>query len=131
MYLTLLAIGSLVLGIIGLHIFDSEGLYELSEIATIAGTIFTTVAIASIFTAHVLVDNEIYIKQIERASLVKRMEIVDSHWEDLSRSEVYREVYEWNKKVHKYKYLSENPWTNWFYSEKFCDSLRYIDLEDK
>ena len=67
--------------------------------------------------------------QITYEGLVKRLEIVNSEYENVSKSEVIKDISEWNKKVYSNKYCAESLWTNWLVSQKYADSLQYIELE--
>ena len=136
MYWTLIAIGLFIFGLIGIIAFDVEYLdmelmLGLSWTSEIVGGVATAIMVLTIIMNHIGIEKAIYDKQMDRASLVKRLEIVDSDYEDISKSEIYKEVYEWNKDVHSHKYWGSNPWTNWFYDKDYCEALRYIDLEDK
>ena len=69
-------------------------------------------------------------KEIDtRQCLVKRMEIVDTEYEDVSKSDVIKEVYSYNTKVKSDKYYSKNLWTNWFYNKKVIDVEQIIEME--
>ena len=72
----------------------------------------------------------IYEYSLERESIVKQVECISSDYEDVSKATVIANVYDWNKEVHNMKYWAKNPWTSWFYSQKFVDSLEYIELEN-
>ena len=78
---------------------------------------------------HTGVTRQIEKKQIEYQSLVKRVEIVNSEYEDVSKSDVIKDVAECNKDVYDIKYYAENPWTNWLCNKKIADSLNYIEME--
>lgn len=136
MYWTLIAIGLFIFGLIGIIAFDVEYLdmelmLALSWISGIVGGVATAIMVLTIIMNHIGIEKAIYDKQMDRASLVKRLEIVDSDYEDISKSEVYKETYEWNKDVYSHKYWGSNPWTNWFYDKDYCDALEYINLEEK
>ena len=49
--------------------------------------------------------------------------------ENISKSDVIKDVSEWNKMVLEKKYWSKNPWTSWFFSQKVVDDLKYIDYK--
>ena len=81
-----------------------------------------------IIISHSTVNKDIYEYNLERESIVKQAECVSSEYENITRSTVIANIYEWNKKIHSTKYWAKNPWTSWFYSQKFVDSLEYIEL---
>lgn len=137
MIITLIGIGLVVLGIICLFISErslsydmSFSLYACGAISFVIGLIITIVTVIVIFLNHTCVNNDIYTSKLTYESLIDRIEYIDSDYEDVSKSEVIKDVYEWNKSVHSAKYWSSNPWTNWFWSQKYVDSLEYIELED-
>lgn len=85
--------------------------------------------VVGIICAHVGENKNIEMNNIEYESLCNRLEIVNSDYEDMSKSDVIKDVSEWNKMVLEKKYWSKNPWTSWFFSQKVVDDLKYIDYE--
>ncbi len=83
-----------------------------------------------IWSVHFSADAEIAKDQIKYDSLCKRYEIIQSEYEDVSKTEVIKDIAEWNMAVQHEKYWSENLLTNWFYSKKHADSLQYIDISE-
>ena len=81
-------------------------------------------------TNIMLDDKDIYEYSLKRESIVKQVECISSDYEDVSKATVIANVYDWNKEVYNAKYWASNPWTSWFWSQKFVDSLEYIELED-
>lgn len=66
--------------------------------------------------------------QIVYESLCKRVEIAQqSEYENVSKSDVIKDVYEWNKDVYYEKYWTYNPFTNWFHNKKVTDALQYVE----
>ena len=63
-------------------------------------------------------------------SLQRRIEVVNSEYEDASRSDLIKDINEWNEKVYDKKYWAESLWTNWFYNKNIVDELEYIDFEE-
>lgn len=126
----------LVLSILGVFTYFNTDLIDDTSLDLIAGlgitfsSVIMAIFIAIIICSHVDVDYSIKQYEFEYESLVKRVECIDSEYEDVSRSDVLEDVYKWNKRVYSEKYWSNNPWTNWFYSKRFVDSLKYIELED-
>ena len=138
MILTLIGIGLIVLGIICLFVStkrllscDMSFLLEAtSAISLVIGICITIILGIIIILTHSCIDNDIYTSKLTYESLIDRIEYIDSDYEDVSKSEVIKDIYEWNKSVHSAKYWSSNPWTNWFWSQKYVDSLEYIELEE-
>lgn len=138
MILTLIGIGLIVLGIIFYYIYSKVALSfnisflleATSAISLVIGICITIILGIIIILTHSCIDNDIYTSKLTYESLIDRIEYIDSDYEDVSKSEVIKDIYEWNKSVHSAKYWSSNPWTNWFWSQKYVDSLEYIELEE-
>lgn len=138
MIITLIGIGLVVLGITCLFISAKRllscdmylSLDAGGAVSLIIGFVITLVTVICIIVSHTGVYNDIYNSKLTYESLIDRIEYIDSDYEDVSKSEVIKDVYEWNKSVHNAKYWSSNPWANWFWSQKYVDSLEYIELED-
>lgn len=96
-------------------------------ISGIAGVFVAIIMFAAILMEHVGVGVRIEEKRIEYEALCERYEIATSEYEDVSRSDVIKDVAEWNKEVYSYKHWAYNPWTNWFYSRRLADELEMIE----
>ena len=103
--------------------------YDTPALISMIGFIFLIGCIIGILCAHVGENKNIEMNNIEYESLCQRLEIVNSDYEDMSKSDVIKDVSEWNKMVLEKKYWSKNPWTSWFFSQKVVDELKYIDYE--
>lgn len=101
-----------------------------SFVAVFVAGILVLFEILIIISTHLIVDKVIYEYNLERESIVKQVECISSDYEDVSKTTVIANVYDWNMEVHNTKYWAKNPWTSWFWSQKFVDSLEYIELED-
>lgn len=95
----------------------------------IVGGIIAFVLVGIIIGAHAGVDVQIEQNRIEYEALCERLEIANSDYEDVSKSDVVKDVAEWNKHVYSSKYWAYNPWTNWFYSQRVVDELEVIERE--
>lgn len=91
--------------------------------------VFLICCVIGIICAHVGENKNIEMNNIEYESLCQRLEIINSDYEDMSKSDVIKDVSEWNKMVLEKKYWAKNPWTSWFLSQKVVDDLKYIDYE--
>lgn len=80
-----------------------------------------------ILSEHVSVNNTIRKNQIAQDSLEKRLELVNSEYEDVSKSDIIKDIAEWNADVINDYYWAENPWTNWFYNKKVVYSRHTIE----
>lgn len=122
--------GYLILEKLSLSYFVYDILLFISYISGTLGSCTVFVCLLLILFTHIGVDCDIYSSQLTHDSIVKQIECVDTEYEDISKIEVIKKVYEWNQNVYKEKYYSENPWTNWLVSKRHADSLEYIELED-
>lgn len=138
MIITLITIVVFVLGVIGCILYERDiisqkykGNIELLSLCA-GGIAFIAILIELIIIieSHCTVNKDIYEYHLERESIVKQIECISSDYEDVSKANVIVNVYDWNKEVHNAKYWAKNPWTSWFYSQKFVDSLEYIEFEN-
>lgn len=102
---------------------------DIPVVLSVVGFICLICCIIGIICAHVGENKNIKINNIEYESLCQRLEIINSDYEDMSKSDVIKDVSEWNKTVLEKKYWAKNPWTSWFLSQKVVDDLKYIDYE--
>ena len=102
---------------------------DIPVVLSVVGFICLICCVVGIICAHVGENKNIEMNNIEYESLCQRLEIVNSEYEDMSKSDVIKDVSEWNKMVLEKKYWSKNPWTSWFFSQKVVDDLKYIDYK--
>lgn len=93
---------------------------------TVGGIVLASMTLM-IIVAHICVGVRIERIKIKYDSLCERYEIVTSEYEDVSKSDVIKDIAAWNVEVHDYKYWAYNPWTNWFYSRRVADEMKMID----
>nr|DAP20781.1 MAG TPA: hypothetical protein [Bacteriophage sp.] len=137
MFITLITIVVFVLGIIGCMLYNrdiipwkyKEYIELLSLCAVGIAGIAILIELPLIIGSQCTANKCIYEYSLERESIVKQVECISSEYEDVSKATVIANVYDWNKDVHNTKYWGNNPWMSWFYSQKFVDSLEYIELE--
>lgn len=138
MIITIIGCILLVLGIVGTIItikcdfsHDKEAEIGGFSIAiAICGGITIFICLGVIVAVHCTADNDIYNAGLERKCLMKQIECINSEYEDVSKTDVIRNVYEWNKKVHKAQHYSNSIWTNWFWDADYVNSLQYIEVKD-
>lgn len=127
----LIFIGVLVLGIVGIIMYTNDHLSEsLGTIAVtfvVVGMIVLFVLLTVCISSHVTANKDIQLDKIEYESLINRLEIINNDYEDVSKSDVIKDITEWNKHVYSTKHWGNSKWTNWFYSKKYVDSLQYIE----
>ena len=138
MIITLIAISLLIIAIAGFLILNKMNMsYIVDEIVCFItalsgtlGSITIFICLMVIICSHIDVDYDIHKAQLERESIIKQLEYIDSEYENVSKVEIIQKVYEWNQKVYREKRGSENLWINWFYSKKYADSLEYIEFNN-
>lgn len=131
MILTLIAIALILVGVILLIIDKVSWIDLVSGYASCLGSgiIGLVIFLGCILVSHSTVDLQINNDNIKYESLCKRLDIVKSEYEDISKSDVIADIAEWNTDVASYKYWTESPWTNWFHAQEVADNLKYIPLE--
>ena len=138
MIITLITIVVFVLGVIGCILYErdivprkcKEYIELLSLCAVVIAVIAILIEIPEIIYFHCTANKDLYEYSLKRESIVKQVECISSDYEDVSKATVIANVYDWNTEVYNAKYWAKNPWTSWFWSQKFVDSLEYIELED-
>ena len=73
--------------------------YDAPTFISMIGFIFLIGCIIGIICAHAVENKNIEMNNIEYESLCNRLEIVNSDYEDVSKSDVIKDVSEWNKMV--------------------------------
>lgn len=116
-----------VVGLVILLKIDDESI--IGTLAMVFGCGLLSLMIVIILLEHIGVNAEIEKHNIEYNSLCERYEIVTSDYEDVSKSDVIKDIAEWNKYVYAYKYWTYNPWSNWFHSKRLADSLNMIETK--
>lgn len=110
--------------------FENLDLHLAISITLSILSIFSIILTGCVFLSeHVGTEREIRMRQIRYESLCKRLEVIKSDYEDVSKSEVIKDIAEWNQEVYDYKYWTDNIWTSWLFNKKIADSLEYIDLD--
>ena len=129
---TLITIFLIIIAIVLLVIAksDNDVLFGFGVTSLIVGIFIGFIIGVIAITNHIAVDKDINETEMQYESLTKQLQTINSEYEDVSKAEVIQKVYDWNTNVYKWKYWTDSPWTNWLYSKKYADSLRYIELED-
>lgn len=119
------------IGIISFILIDNKHVsYEAQEISAevfVVDSIVVIICITMIITAQVTANRDIKTNEIKYQTLLKRLEVTSSEYEDVSKVETIKDIGEWNEKVVSVKYWTYNPWTSWFNSKKLADGLEYIE----
>lgn len=111
--------------------YEEGVLFGLGLLFTVGGGLMAFFMAICIISAHVGVDAVIEENRIEYESLCQRYEIVTSEYEDVSKSDVIKDIAEWNKNVYSEKHWANNPWTSWFYSKRVADDLKMIERSEE
>lgn len=128
MILTIITLLAIAIGVTMIRKGEYEEIvYGLGLLLTVGGGLIAFVMAICIIGAHVGVVPQIEENRIEYEALCERQEIVESEYEDVSKSDVIKDIAEWNKKVYTYKHWAYNPWTNWFFSKRVVDDLKMIE----
>lgn len=107
--------------------YDDIDFFGIMMMVLSGAAIITCIII--IICIHVGVDYKINEDRMQYEGLCLRLETINSDYEDVSRSEVIKDVTEWNTQVYHDQYWLNNPWTNWFYSRKRVEAKQYIPLD--
>lgn len=129
---TLITIFLIIIAIVLLVIAksDNDVLFGFGVTSLMVGIFIGFIIGVMAITNHIAVDKDINETEMQYESLTKQLRTINSEYEDVSKAEVIQKVYDWNTNVYKWKYWTDSPWTNWLYSKKYADSLRYIELEE-
>lgn len=130
---TLITVALIIIGIVLLVVDDTcnDLLFGLGVTGLVVGVFIGFIIGAIAIINHTAVDKSIYEAEMQYESLTKQLQTIDSEYEDVSKAEVIQKVYDWNTKVYKSKYWTDSPWTNWLYSKKYSDSLKYVEMEEE
>ena len=129
MILTIITMMAVAVGVTLLRKDEYEEgvLFGLGLMLTVGGGLIAFIMAICIICAHVGVGATIEENRIEYESLCERYEIVTSEYEDVSKSDVIKDIAEWNKNVYSEKHWAYNPWTCWFYSKRVADDMKMIE----
>lgn len=127
MILTIITLAVAIVGTLLFYHAISDIMDAVGLLLFVGGGIIGFAMLCIIIIAHVGVDAQIEENRIEYNALCQRYEIITSEYEDVSKSDVIKDIAEWNKKVYSTKHWAYNPWTNWFYSKRVADELQMIE----
>lgn len=128
MIITLIAVVAFVVGIMLIAKCDDFSVWSgIGCVSTVCGGIVLFICLLLILAEHVGIEERIAQNNIQYESLCERQEVINSEYEDVSKSDVIKDIAEWNSNVHGYQYWTYNPWTSWFHSKKYADSLKPIE----
>lgn len=131
MIIMILLVILFIIGLIIARRYEGEGIDFLGIMTMILSGMTIIFCIIMIICAHVGVDYKINEDHMQYEGLCHRLEIINSDYEDVSKSEVIKDVTEWNTRVYHDQYWTNSPLTNWFYSKERTEALQYIPLDTK
>lgn len=126
MIITLLA---LIVMLIGAWLMNkkNDDAQFFGTMICIIGCIAMIMCLGVIISEHVMANKQINKNKIQYESLQKRLEIVNSEYEDVSKSDVIKDIAKWNQEAYNYNYWYNNLFTNWMHSDKVAESYKYIE----
>jgi len=131
MILTIITLAVAIVGALLFYHAISDIMDAVGLLLFVGGGIIGFAMLCIIIIAHVGVDAQIEENRIEYNALCQRYEIITSEYEDVSKSDVIKDIAEWNKIVYSTKHWAYNPWTNWFYSKRVADDLKMIERSEE
>ena len=117
-------IGGWLLAKDGYSDFDLE---FFGIVICVLGCIAMLMCLGVIVGEHATATKQVNKNKIKYESLQRRLEIVNSEYEDVSKSDVIKDISEWNQEAYNYNYWNNNLFTNWFYNDKVAESYKYIE----
>ena len=112
--------------VVGLILMRFSRLDLLPLMLNVMGSCGVVICIVVIIVVNVFAMKEVHANELEYQSLCKRIEVIDSDNNKLSRSELIKDVNNYNIRVMETNYWTENPFTNWFNPRIIADNMRYI-----
>jgi hypothetical protein len=131
MILTIITLAVAIIGTLLFYQAKNDIMDGVGLVLFVCGGIVGFAMLCIIIIAHIGVNAQIEENRIEYNALCQRYEIITSEYEDVSKSDVIKDIAEWNKKVYSTKHWAYNPWTNWFYSKRVADDLKMIERNEE
>ena len=127
MILFIITLAVAIIGILMSYHAKNEMIEFIGFLFFVCGGLLGFIMTIFIIGAHVGVDAQIEENRIEYESLCERQDVAMSEYEDVSKSDVIKDIAEWNKMVYSSKHWAYNPWTSWFYSKRVVDELEMVE----
>lgn len=110
--------------------------WDYADFTDMVGTALVLVGFIGIITSiiviiisHIGTEVNIRSDKLEYDKIVAEVTVANSEYEDVSKTTVIEDVYNWNNKVITSKYWAHNIWTNWFWDAKRVNCRKTIDIE--
>lgn len=139
MILFIIALSVLVIGLLLYTvIYNAVSGRKAEDFCVIVGEILMTLGGMALFTMVIWifaaqcfgVNPRVQCNDMQYEALVAECEIIDTEYEDVSKTDVIQRVFEWNRNVYTYQYWMNNPWTNWFHNKRVGESLKFINTSE-
>lgn len=127
MILFIIMLAVAIIGMLMAYHSENEIMDGVGLLLFVSGGLVGFIMTIFIIAVHVGVDAQIEENRIEYEALCERQDVVISEYEDVSKSDVIKDIAEWNKMVYHSKHWAYNPWTSWFYSKRVVDELEMIE----
>lgn len=127
MIIFIITLAVAIIGILMSYHSENEIIDFIGLLFFVCGALLGFVMLCVIVITHIGVDAQIEKNRIEYEALCERRDVAMSEYEDVSKSDVIKDIAEWNKMVYSSKHWAYNPWTSWFYSKRVVDELEMIE----
>lgn len=127
-FAVIMVVGLILLWFYERSSYGSDSLGYTGTAASFIGFFCIAVSVVIIIISHACPERQIASNSIKRDGIIKKVEILRSDYEDISKTSVIEEVTNWNRMVTHEKYGIEDPWLSWFHCKKVVDQLEYIDI---
>lgn len=131
MIIFIITLAVAIIGILMSYHAKNETMDGIGCLLFVSGGLIGFIMLCFIIIAHFGVDAQIEKNRIEYEALCERQEVAVSEYEDVSKSDVIKDISEWNKRVYSSKHWAYNPWTSWFYSKRVVDELEMIERREE
>lgn len=129
MIFTILSVIAVVIGVLTIVFSKDDVAVTVGIGFTVIGGMFLLFFILIIIAMNLTASKHLEQNRIRYEGLCKRWEVINSDYEDVSKSDVIADITQWNMDVYNKKYWAYNPWTSWFNPKRVADELDYISLE--
>lgn len=130
-FLVLLSIGMIIAENLNTEIYYADW-YDYLMITVIVITTFAVIIWSILMiVSHSGTEKQIIANDMKYESLMYSKSLIDSDYEDLSKTTLIKDITDWNSAVISDRYWSENIWTNWFYNKEVVSKKKLIILMEE
>lgn len=102
---------------------------DVTFVGIVVSAVSSLTCLLIILLSHADTQNNINKSKFEYNGLVTQVECIKHNYLNISKTDVIKQVVDWNDNVRIKKEGLKNPWISWFYDKEYVDSLEYIDIE--